>query len=874
MPNRSAQSRSKIADVVFSVGDPLAMTLLVATVASRRRRVWALPLVFAFLIGLISNLQLLAPFLSSSTVQSLLDDSAIGAVIGHAVFQVVGNLLAVTLAGWSIVMLLRTTSPQIELARRLEKNGDLVGAAETYLQAGDRRRALALFSKARLWSKAAQVALEAGAAQEAAIMLRRAGGRHLAEAARLHRRVGDAKGARRCDLDLAEWLVQEGHYLEAIEAWLRAGEKRRAIRAAGLSLQENRLKPGHPVFTAVQKAAHELGEHPLIALLFELEGAWEDAANTWRIAGEHVKAAEAFRRADRLEEAAIEEERAGRTKEAVRLQLQLFKRLEDQLDAAEVRGGAVCPQVLKLKQQIAGMAEQLTPKLRKLGMVSDLVRILQGVGRVEDAVQLLVDAGQTDRAADLAHEAQHWSLAGKMLEKLRRWGEASDDYELAGDLEDAARCAERAGEDERAHQLYQGLGNIPKAAGCLARLGKLQDGLAALHQGGLIEEAVALLSDSPGPVPDIPNVILDLAEWIKTNATLEEAIACLQRAVLGVALQPNRLGPAVALAQLFKEAGDFELALEHVDRVIQFDYSHTRAQKLKQQIKAGLSGPATTQAATKKVTDKPTGAQPSLNSSVEQRYEIGEQIGQGGMGVVYRARDTRLERDVAVKVLRTTSAEEAARLEREAKVAATLNHQGIATVFDFERGFGGYFIVMEYVPGDPLDKLMRKDKQRISDNLVLLLRELITTVAYAHERNIVHRDLKPGNVILTPDNLVKICDFGIAARLNIEDDQGGGICGTPYYMSPEQIRGEAPTPASDIYSFGATAFHLATGQPPFRRGNVIDAHLNKEPPHPLEIAPDLPPMLCDIILRCLLKKPSDRFSSAVALRDSLLQIEP
>jgi eukaryotic-like serine/threonine-protein kinase len=242
------------------------------------------------------------------------------------------------------------------------------------------------------------------------------------------------------------------------------------------------------------------------------------------------------------------------------------------------------------------------------------------------------------------------------------------------------------------------------------------------------------------------------------------------------------------------------------------------------------------------------------------------------MGVVYRARDTRLERDVAIKVLRTTSPEEAARLEQEAKAAATLNHPGIVTIYDFEAGFDGYFITMEYVPGEPLDTVARTQPERVRGNLIPILVRLADAVAYAHRHHVVHRDLKPGNILLTPTQEVKILDFGIAARLDTGASAGPAICGTPYYMAPEQIRGQDTTPATDIYALGATLFQLATGRPPFHEGNVIEAQLTKQPPDPATLARDLPAGLGPIILRCLEKDPARRFSSADELREALVSI--
>jgi serine/threonine-protein kinase len=231
-----------------------------------------------------------------------------------------------------------------------------------------------------------------------------------------------------------------------------------------------------------------------------------------------------------------------------------------------------------------------------------------------------------------------------------------------------------------------------------------------------------------------------------------------------------------------------------------------------------------------------------------------------------------LERDVAIKVLRTTSVEEAARLEQEAKAAATLNHPGIVTIYDFEAGFDGYFITMEYVPGEALDLVIRTQPDRIRDHLLPVLVRLADAVAYAHSHQVIHRDLKPGNILLSGSHEVKILDFGIAARLDSGATAGPAVCGTPYYMAPEQIRGQDTTPATDIYALGATSFHLATGQPPFNEGNVIEAHLTQQPPDPEDLAPHLPNGLGEVILKCLEKEPGQRFESAADLREALVSV--
>jgi tRNA A-37 threonylcarbamoyl transferase component Bud32 len=839
--------------------------LLLIVSPPRRQRGWTIPLVLAVIAGLIANLELLASALPG--VARLTEGWL--SYLDHVAIPLAGNLAAAIFLVWAVALLIQREPRQIEMARRLERRGDLTGAGELYLQAGDLRRAMTLFRKGRAWLPAARAARENGMEREAAYFLRRAGGEHLEEAAQAYRHCGDAVGARQCAHELAEWYTQSGRYLEAVTAWSRAGESLRSARAARLALDRGRLKPVHPAFNVARAAAEKTRDYELMAQLHELEGNWIAAAKSWRTAGNHARSAENFRRGGNLAEAAASDEAAGRPQEALRARLQQLDHLGERLALVDSHGTARSEEGERLMRQIETIGAQIIPSLEQSGMRQEQIRVLQLLGRIEEAVKLLSEAGDTAVAAELARDHQRWDIAGPLLEQLRRWGEASDVYEHAEKLSKAALCAERAGEDERAFGIYLRQGATEDAARCLGRMGRLQDGLQLLHKAGMIPAACELLKSFPGPIPDIPDVILDMAGWLKTERSLEEAIACLQRAVLGVAIQPGRLDPAVALARYLLEAGDLSAAEAQVARVLEHDYSYEPARNLRLTIEAARRGPAATQAAA-----GGDGSSPALAASAEKRYEIADEIGQGGMGVVYKARDKRLERDVAIKVLRTTSAEEAARLEEEAKASATLNHPGIVTVYDFEAGFGGYFIVMEYVPGDALDKLLKTDPTRVSSHLLHVLIHLADAVSYAHEHRVVHRDLKPGNILLTPLDEVKILDFGIAARLDSNLDSTVGICGTPFYMAPEQIRGEVPTPASDIYSFGATAFHLATGRPPFPTGNILDAHLNQPPPHPMDLRPDLDEEIAGIILCCLEKEPDQRFRSVRDLHKALTMLGP
>jgi tRNA A-37 threonylcarbamoyl transferase component Bud32 len=839
------------------------LVLIVPLVAAHYRRL-ATPFLLAAVAATLANLPRFIP---------TPDATALGAwtsVLTHPSVAVIGNAAAGLLAVWGLVMVARSGSPQLRLARSLEWKKDYFGAAEIYHQTGDTRRALHLFKKARVWEKAARVALERGNEEEAADLYRRAGGRQLAEASRVYRQLGDRQAAVRCNHQLAEWLTSEGHFEEAIEAWLRAGELQRALRATSVALSENRLHPSHSAFGAARRAAEETNDARTLARLYEVEGNWQLAAYAWRNAEEHGKAAENFRKASLLDEAARSEATAGRPREAAQLRLRQLQQMQQRLRANEASGVIHNPETDRLKVQVRQETDSLIPHLHELGMQHEMIEVLRSSGRTEEAVARLVAENLDAAAADIAQEAQRWDLAAPILERLSRWSEASDVYELAGNMKSAARCAERAGEDERALQIYRSLGMIEQTAHCLARLGSLQDALIELHRAGRLREACEILRSYPGPVPDIPDVILDMANQAYEDGEPRKSIACLQRAVVGVALQPGRLDPAVALARLLREMGEIASATAQLDRVLAFDFSHESAQALRKEIESARARPDPSK--TQPAGEALDLAEPPPPDD-QHRYEILTELGRGGMGVVYKARDTRLERDVAIKVLRTTSAEEAARLEQEARAAATLNHPGIVTVYDFQAGFDGYFITMEYVPGDALDQLLQTHPDRVHAHLREILVRLADAIAYAHRNHVIHRDLKPGNILLSPLQEVKILDFGIAARLDsAHDSSSPTVCGTPYYMAPEQIRGESPTPATDVYSFGATAFHLATGEPPFRKGNIIEAHLKSEPPDPAEVSSRVSPELAKIILRCLRKQPGERFGTADELRDALTEL--
>lgn len=261
-----------------------------------------------------------------------------------------------------------------------------------------------------------------------------------------------------------------------------------------------------------------------------------------------------------------------------------------------------------------------------------------------------------------------------------------------------------------------------------------------------------------------------------------------------------------------------------------------------------------------------------MDELLNARYELGEILGSGGMGAVYRAQDTRLNRPVAVKVLRSGPlADEVsrARMRSEARLAAQIHHPGVAQIFDYEETsttHGGMaYIVMQLIDGRTLADVMRQGPMA-PEQVMSVVMQIADALQAAHEIGIVHRDLKPANIMVTPTGHTVLVDFGIARSPMSEPlTDTGSLLGTVDYLSPEQATGRSATPQSDLYALGIVAYHCLTGSSPFRRESPVAtalAHVQAELP---PVGDDVPPEVRDLIWALTAKAPTDRPSSAAAV---------
>lgn len=267
---------------------------------------------------------------------------------------------------------------------------------------------------------------------------------------------------------------------------------------------------------------------------------------------------------------------------------------------------------------------------------------------------------------------------------------------------------------------------------------------------------------------------------------------------------------------------------------------------------------------------------------MNNRYQIFNTIATGGMAVIYAAQDLLLERKVALKILKRELSEDQSfhnKFRSEAKASANLNHPNIITTYDF--GFDGHrlYIVMELIDGSDLKDLILHRERIDLEKSLDYMKQAASGLSYAHEMGFIHCDVKPQNMLVDTEDLLKITDFGVARAIETitRDEMHDVVWGSPYYISPEQSRGDPPTPASDVYSLGVITYELATGTLPFDAENaseILKMHRTKNVNHPISLNPAIPPDLNRLILKSLDKDPEKRPRHGGEFLEKLLSIRP
>jgi predicted Ser/Thr protein kinase len=262
-------------------------------------------------------------------------------------------------------------------------------------------------------------------------------------------------------------------------------------------------------------------------------------------------------------------------------------------------------------------------------------------------------------------------------------------------------------------------------------------------------------------------------------------------------------------------------------------------------------------------------------------FEVQELLGKGGMGAVYKGVQPSLGRPVAIKVLPKKLAEDSSfveRFRREGRAAAAISHFHIIEIFSVGEDKGHQFIAMEFIDGEGLDQVLKRETRLAPDRALELMKQVADALGTAHAAGILHRDIKPANILLTSRGYAKVADFGLAKQTDtdVSITVTGQTLGTPLYIPPEAARGQHPDARADIYSLGATFYQALAGRPPFQGASaseLIAKHLEQRVPPLQQLAPDAPPALCRVIHRCLRKQPAQRYADACQLLEALQRVE-
>jgi tRNA A-37 threonylcarbamoyl transferase component Bud32 len=480
--------------------------------------------------------------------------------------------------------------------------------------------------------------------------------------------------------------------------------------------------------------------------------------------------------------------------------------------------------------------------------------------------------GAKARAAEHYEYAEYFAEAAKLRESLSEWSRAAGLYQKAGEPVRAAEMFRRAGDPIRAGKAYEAAADYERALACYREAGETERMIGVLERSGESFQAAMIAKQND----DRARVIKLLQQVLPGDANYSEACLLLADALeseghtdLAARKLEERIerdtsegvDPALRarLAELLERSGEPGRALEVLEKLREDEPTFPEIGARTEALRKRLSSP-------KDTTGRVTAATVPLVA--ESRYEIIEQIGRGGMGVVFRARDKRLGREVALKRLPENLRDHPSAVQlflREARAAAALNHPNIVTLFDADQEDQQFFITMELLEGDPLHVILRRAGRLSARDSSRLGVQICAGLEYAHERRIVHRDIKTANLFFTRGKVVKIMDFGLAKMVEEVRRSATLIGGTPYYMAPEQALGEAVDARADIYALGVTLFELVTGSVPFREGDVTYHHRHTPPPDPRSRVEGVPDGFAQLILEMMAKDPARRCQSAAVV---------
>ena len=657
-----------------------------------------------------------------------------------------------------------------------------------------------------LWVALALV-LVAGAAAGLVFYRRYSGG---GPEARLEREIQEEIAAGRYHRAVP-WLIEQGRIAEAARLEALRGN---SDQAAKLYERAGDVRGAASVYLT-------MGDYQMAALVFKEAGLKAEAADAYARGGRHDTAGALFEELGELDRAAAEWgehgdaprraavlERLGRGDEAARLQAQHLESTGRYHEAAE-------------RWQAVGDTDLAIEAYKRAGEPLEAGRLMLEAGRSEAAASMLV------RGGDFASAAQIYSEMGRCTQ-------AAHAYYRAGDMSQAVRLLSEGRDWVTLARIYLQHGHASRAFATLREVDP---------EYARYEEAQVLL-----------------AEMYRRERKPQEAFrvyeALVQRRVDAGRSDPQVRRWVVIMAEMLFKNGKAADAIDVLRRLEDLGLMTPELEAKVREVEDRIAGPKEQLAA---LTS-------TLGMPIHDRYEFVDKLGEGGNGVIYRAKDKMLGRELAIKMIGQTALPSDLAKKfflREAQTAAQLNHPGIVTIYDMGEIEGASYIAMELIDGESLaDKLVRGTGVMDPRDAKEVVDQLCAALDYAHARGVIHRDVKLENVMVTRAGEVKLMDFGLAKAIHGSPDKSIVITGTPLYMSPEQIMGGDLDHRTDLYALGVMLYRLLAGEWPYFDGNILEAHREAPIPDPCAANPSLPEGFRVLIERTMAKVPSHRYDAA------------
>jgi len=728
-----------------------------------------------------------------------------------------------------------------KLARKAEKEGNYALAGDLYHSTGDILKAAELYEKARLYSKAADLFLDSGNFNRAVQILEKSGNYE----------------------KLAMLYTKKNNYQKAGEIFERYGN-----------------------YTMAADMYEKLGNTLKAAECYEKGNFYLRAAELYRECRKYDRAAEMYKKS-------YYEELAGKNSEDSYVSTDSSHKLAYASGECYYKAGKFQEAIEILSSaKFFQKAAEIAMEVKNYQTAAELflkannplkaAEAYEKMGDTKRASQLrgeaYISAGEQTQAAEEFERAGDYLNAAEIYRSNDNFYKAGQMYLLGGDFYQAAEmflkakqprsaaiAYERAREFQRAAEIYKRLGDYLKQAELLEKTGNFYEAGLIYYENNQTERAIAVLQKVEKDSKNYRKACALLGDIFKEKKLLTQAIYKYRDAIAGEGVNKTTLHPYYNLARVLEEHGNLESAMEIYERILSEDYTFSDVAKRIEELRPKVKAASKAQQKVKK----------------QKRFELIEEIGRGGMGIVYKAKDLLLNRIVAYKILPGNLKENPEAVQnflREARAAAALNHKNIVTIYDIEEEGGEYVIVMEFVEGITLKKKIMEIKRFALSDAIKIITEICDALDYAHKNKIIHRDIKPNNIMLTKENSVKILDFGLAKILEDVMSLQTRSMGTPFYVSPEQIIGDPKVMPvdhrADIYSLGVTMFEMITGTLPFTKGDISYHHIHTPPPSPSSVMEKpLPPQIDRIILKCLAKEPDRRYSSAREIAQELMSIK-